>query len=361
MASALKRKFLSAGLALTLLCAINSSVATAYETLEYYSPISDAAEFNKDSGVRIQSDAALLDGAITSYPPDQTTFDRTLISIFRAISHYQISPRLALRPVFEGRHYIHKIHEESEPRRLTEDSRYEARPSVDLTFTTAAGIELFVGAEYWYLPEFERTTISTNFEETSEFDKASLVVTRGGLMRRGSHFLGGAFYQSGSESDRDVLKRASDGTIIETTQTIYSPIELGVFVRFAADSYVADVEFTAVQASEGGPRAAESGDTMYDDHIRAKVGCLIPWDKNNLNFHLGAVHKTLSYSDNAFVSLETIPMTTAHFKIINGSANRHFYIGLSYGYGEDTQSLPEFNQKFLLNSYGAKAGVAVDF
>ncbi len=77
--------------------------------------------------------------------------------------------------------------------------------------------------------------------------------------------------------------------------------------------------------------------------------------------HLGLTHKTLSYADNAFVSLETIPMTTANLNVRWGKERSYMYGGLMYGRGDDTQSLPEFNQKFVVNAYGANAGFLVDF
>jgi hypothetical protein len=296
-----------------------------------------------------------VDGAITSYPPNKTTFDRSLVSILRIIQNYPLSPRIGLRINLDTRYIIHKAHEEDEPRRLVEERIWEARPSIDFTFITVGGIELFGGAMYRYIPEYKRETTSVSFEETSSFGELGYAAPRAGLIKRGGSFVGGAYFQGTGSDERSVHKEASDGSVIETSQELYSPTEIGIYARFDISGYVADAEFDAVQASEGSPKS-EDGTGMYEDYIRVKLGLLIPYQRNELSFHTALTHRTLSYSDNAFMSLETIPLSSLHLKMIKGSADRHLFAGIIYAYGTDTQSLPEFNQKFVINSYGAKLG-----
>lgn len=332
-----------------------ATICFGFETLDDYSPISEAADFEKKSDSFTTGDSALVDGQITSFPPDQTTYDRTLVSMLRPGFNVSIANKLAIRTILETRYYIRKQHEEEEPRRIIEEDWFDGRPSIDLTVFGTAGLEIFGGAQGWLLPKHEKTTISVNFEETSTYDEAYMVIGRGGLLKRSYYVTGGFYYEGGKTSSRTVTKEASDGTIVETTDDLYKPTEIGLFLRFEVSKFQMDAEFAAVQAGSGGPKT-DTGESTLEDYSRLRVAAFIPWNKKELNYYLSVIHKTLSYSDNVHMSLDTIPMTSAHFKIINGSFDRHFFVGLIYGYARDTQSIPEFNAKYRIDAYGGKLG-----
>ena len=327
----------------------------ANETIVEYSVGLDAVDSRGKSEVIFNADGALLDGAVTSFPPDQTTFDRTAMGLSRIGFNARFTPTFSLRFIAESRYHLRRQYEEEQPRRIVEERWFEGRPSLDFTYYTVGGVELFGGVQARIHPAHKLTTDTVSFDSEVEYGEAYYAVPRAGLVKRTGYVTGSAYFESGRQKQRDVKKKASDGTEVNTADTVYSPTKIGILFRFDISSYTIDAEFVAIQAADFGPQTPE-GERTLEDYTRFRLGAFIPYDKAIANFHVGVIHKTLSYADSSFMSLKTIPMTTAHLKVIQGSQDQHIYLGVIYGYARDTQSLPEFNAKYAIDAYGAKLG-----
>jgi len=350
--------------AFTLLLAtalsICPSAAFSFDTFEDRTLGYELVNSGTTSDFFAAADEILVDGQITSYPPDLTTYDRTLITMLKIGTNINLNEKFGLRFISDTRFNMRKAYEEKEPRNVTEENWLEIKPTLDLTFRAASGIEFFAGGKAWYLPKHKRTTDSINFTAKESFDPAFLFIPRGGLLKRSQYVTGGVYYEKGDETSRDIVKEASDGSKIKADETVYDPTVLGLFFRFNLWNCPIDSEFNAVQASEGGPETQE-GKKILEDYTRFRLGVLIPWDKNSLNYQFVLIHKTISYAESSFISLDTIPLTTAHFKMISGSEARNYFVGLTYGQGDDTQSIPEFNARYRIKAYGAKLGLNYRF
>ena len=97
--------------------------------------------------VAAAADEILVDGQITSYPPDLTTYDRTLITMLKIGTNINLNEKFGLRFISDTRFNMRKAYEEKEPRNVTEENWLEIKPTLDLTFRAASGIEFFAGGK----------------------------------------------------------------------------------------------------------------------------------------------------------------------------------------------------------------------
>lgn len=336
-----------------------TSRADAFELYFENSPGIDALEFNKRSGIAVYGDAALIDGAITSSPPDSTYYDRSLMTQVRVVSNVAFTPKMGLRTQLTTGSVIRKQEEAELPRTLTESTRLYLAPAVDGTFVTATGLELVLGVRYQYTNKFKEVFYAGEYESETKYGAAGVMTPRAGIFKRAGFGTGGLYFSGKGEAKRDVDAYAFDGTMNESEDVVFSPSVIGIVARFKVAGYNADAEFAAVQAGEGGNRTAE-GKVVEEDHIRARLAGEYPFNSNTV-LRVVAIHKTLSYSDSAVVTLDTIPMTTLHIKAMYNAQNMSATAGIVYGEGFDVQSLPEFNAKYLVKSYGATLAGVLQF
>ncbi len=332
----------------------------ANETIDESSPTFDAMNYEGKTSFSTTADTVLLDGAVKVSPPGLITYDRTFANILRFTSNVSITPLVGTRVIVDSRYNIRKQYEAEEPRRMTQSEWFVGYPTVDMIFKPMPDLEVFAGIKGYYLPESIQTTESLTFTSKNKYGPAFLLIPRAGVIKHTPAASGGLFYALGREKERSLVKTASDGSRVETEETVYSPKQYGVFFRFKPWNYPTDTEVVLVKAGTTGP-VSQAGEKVLEDYFRYRLGIFVPWERDKLNFQFVVIHKTLSYSKNAYVSLDSIPMTTAHFKIIQGSVDKHVYLGLIYGQGDDTQSLPEFNAKYKLRAYGAKLGFNYKF
>ena len=139
------------------------------------------------------------------------------------------------------------------------------------------------------------------------------------------------------------------------SEKIHYPTEIGIFGKTQVGSIPTDAEMVLINGSDGGS-SSEDGKKMTADNFRLKVAG---------NYGLGGgglirgafTHRTLSYSDQAFMTLENMPLTAFRLTWLAGNESDHFYLGGIYVFGQDTQSLPQFNAKYRLDVYAGTLGV----
>src|SRR5690606_5413238 len=119
-------------------------------------------------------------------------------------------------------------------------------------------------------------------------------------------------------------------------EIVYIPSRVAVFGEFAAFSLLNEFELAFVQARGMGPRD-ENDQSIYTDHFEASLAGTY-FLGSGLGAKLGVAHRTLSYANNAYVSLDTMPVTSVRALMILGDKDAHAHLGLLYGFGKDGQS-----------------------
>lgn len=355
----LSRKYKIAWTLCAALLAVPFSPCLAFEVLYEDSPALDAFAFKKKTDLLLRNDAVLVDGAITSNPPGTTFYDRYLLGISRLQSNMVFNNKLALRIGLEAGTLIIRQKEQADPPLDNSGNAYLGRPLVDFTYQTASNLEIVLGAQAKYTSRYTETLETTDFKSTKTFAPVALLVPRAGLYKRLSGFGGGIFYEGKDQKKRTVITTAFDDSQLTADDTVYTPPVIGIAARFKAGPIPTELDFAAVQASEGGPKTSE-GERVEEDHVRVRLSGNYPLSQG-VEARMVLIHKTLSYADNAVMTLDSIPITTAHMKMIYGKDSLNATLGISYGYGFDVQSLPEFNAKYLLHTYGAHLTVSLQF
>ena len=330
--------------------------AHAQSVRDEYTAGTMALRYRRENNTWFQTQIIGVDASTTTSPPDATFLDRRIENSIVAGKDAVINDRFGIRVASKGFFSFGK-RQEKEPPISPQTSRHgEVVGLVDLTYINHKGLELFVGQEYHaFLPatiDRDSGIVSSHLR----YNAGSYLLLRAGLMRRGSSWSGGFYFVSGEEDDRDFTATASDGTSSQGTSKVYTPTEYGIVTAFdtAAGSY--EIDLAMVQAGEGGERS-DLGTTIHDDFLRLRLGLFYPLGGGGILASLA--HQTLSYSNNAFTTIDTIPFTYLKLAYALGGPFDHFHVGVILGQGKDRTSITEFNASYEYQSVGLITGLFV--
>lgn len=326
----------------------------AFPTQDDNTPGELAADYQKQSNVWSRFDLGLVDAKVTSSPPDKTKLDRRVEGMAIAGFDAQVMPRFGLRLNAKAFYQKGRRSEKEPPRSVVEHTRKRYLSAGDVTYVTSKGLELFAGLVHEHNPAFSQTVESGSVNAETQFKTASIQARRFGVARRSSAWTGGFYYVQGEEEDREFEKEASDGSSLAGNDVLFIPDRVGVFGRFKAGAGQWNFELSFIQARGMGNRD-KNGQTIYTDYFLARAGGFFPLT-GGMGVAAKVAHQTLSYADNAYVSLETIPVTSVKTRLALGDAVNNAYVGFIGAYGEDGQSLPEFNADYALRAGAVTVG-----
>ena len=338
-----------------LFCVISFHASAAnYDALYDYSFGTDALIYDHSNTLSLQLDTVLIDGEVKTQPVNSTNRDRTATTFMRVMGTTPLSPRFGSRYSLFLKGDYRKQEGEQEPRKIVTENTSEGYGRLEMVFFTQSRLEVFFGVTYEGRSGFTRKTESPSVETTWKFSPASMPIPHIGIVKRTGFLSGGFFYKQGAEASRDVEKTTSqDDSKLTFRDTIHNPTATGIFVRLSLGPGVVTGEFSAIQGSEGGNKTDE-GATLTEDYTKARLIYL--QHLQNIALKASLIHRTLSYSENLTVSLDTIPMTALHLKARVGGDRNHFFAGIIYAYGKDGQSITEFNADYKVQAYGANLG-----
>jgi len=302
-------------------------------------------------------DLGLFDGKIKTSPPDSFRYDRRIEVLANFGFDRMISGRFGTRVNIKGDVVRRRLADDTVPPTIFDQTVQTYRPSIDFTFITDKGLELFGGLVGELQPKHSMVSETQNGKSTTTYGDSKLVARRFGVVRRAGVWSGGFYYQLSTESKRNVTQSAFDGTALDIEETISLPSRMGIFGAFNAYSLLWDFELGFIQA-RGVGQADDSGNTAFTDHFDAKLGSFLMLSAN-VGLKGGVSHRTQSYANSAYINLDTIPATTVRSSIIVGTIDRHNYFGLIYGFGRDGQSLPEFNSSYEYKALALTTGLVI--
>jgi hypothetical protein len=227
-----------------------------------------------------------------------------------------------------------------------------ARPTVDVTYITPAGLEIFGGASWTISPKYTQKVDSAMDSTSIRYGTMSILAPHLGVTRRGGFGAGGLYYQFGKQDSRSVTKTTSDGSELNLSQNVQEPSILGVFAMFNGLGGVWSADLAAVSEGEGGERT-ENGNTVRDDYLRLSLAST--W---NNNLKVGLNYRSASYAKSAYMDLDSIPLTAVKVNWVWGAG---VYSGVMAAYGRDKQSIPEVNANYQVNALSLVSGVASAF
>lgn len=343
-----------------LICLVGAGGANVgrSDTIDEWTPGYSAMKSGRSSNVWSQIDLMLFDGAIITNPPGTKRFDRRVNTILNAGSNYAF-PNGGVRTSLKAFGSFEKIEDEEEPKIPTTQSITRVRPAIDFTFINPKGLEIFIGSELYHEFAYDRTTKSSLVTQTSSFSAVSMNSMRFGMMRRGSTWSGGFYYVNGADSERGVtLKVEGIDDEVETSETVQVPPTAGIVASFQVYGFLNELDLALVQASEA-PSVSADGINVVDDYLKLRLISYFKISSGYLSTMLA--HQTLSYSSNAFVTLDTIPSSLFKIKYIIGEVKSNVFIGGVYGTGSDGLSIPETNESFELQVFGLTTGLYFSF
>ncbi len=295
-----------------------------------------------------------VDATIKTSPPDTKKIDRSIQSLAIIGGDFVFANQMGLRINLKAENIVHKQEEEVEPKSPISEEYTIAKPSIDYTYVNPKGLELFAGIRYIVFSAYDEEQDSDDIELKTSYDQAALPVFHGGIVKRQATWSGGFYYVQGKETTRSFSKTTDGEDAIEGNSKVHIPTEYGIVAEVILNPLIFDLDLAMVQAGEGGEKS-EDGITVRDDYLRAHSNVLYQMTGWGLKLSLG--YQTLSYSNNAFINLDTIPFTRAKLQTLFGSVENHAFIGMIYGYGEDGQSITEFNAKYELQAFGLSLGL----
>jgi hypothetical protein len=331
--------------------------AGAFEMQDDQTAGSMANDARKRNNYWHRLDLGVFDGRVKTSPPDSFRYDRRLELMANIGVDRFLTQRIGARLNVKGEYTRKRLSDDTDPPTIIDHNRMRYHPSLDFTFVTDKGLELFGGAVAEMEPANEMVSETVNGESTTKYGSSTLIARRFGVVRRAGAWSGGFYYQLDTEGKRAVEQTAFDGTSLSTEEDLFLPSRMGIFGAFSAWSALWDFELGFIQARGAGPRD-DTGNTAFTDYFEAKLAGIYPLG-SGLGLKFGASHKTQSYANSAYINLDTIPATAIRALMIIGSAESHNFIGVIYGFGSDGQSLPEFNSTYEYKAAALTTGLFI--
>lgn len=328
----------------------------AYTIQDDYTPGTGPLKYKKQSHYWMRFDVGAVDTQTKTSPPDSVYIDRRLETFMMVGGESALSSgQMGLRLNFKNNLLRQKGEEAEPPKSPKSHEKIESELSFDFTYVNPKGLELFAGIVFKSINSEKSKINSTVASSTITYEDASLFAPRFGLVRRGGSWSGGFYYVQGKETSRSFSNRSSDGSSTSDISYVHIPSEYGIAAEFTLGNAIANFDFANVQESEGGERTS-TGHTVRDDYLRIFIGSFVPFG-SGFGLNLGLGHKTLSYSNNAYASVDTIPLTTFKLLTVFGSNDQHFYTGFIFGYGKDGADITEYKARFNFQALAISFGL----
>ena len=324
-------------------------------TVDEWTPGYQSLKFKRRNNFWSQADFVLFDGTITTSPPGTKTYDRRIQGTYNVGGDYAL-PNGGLRFSVKAFASYEKEDKDVAPKNPRTQFIKRIQPALDFTFVNPKGLEIFIGSQLHHEFAYDSLTQSDFVDSINEKSAVTMNVLRFGMMRRGGSWNGGFYYINGAETQRDIKQYAvgfQDQSIV-TKERVQVPPEAGIIASFRFYGFESELDLALVQASEA-PDVSSDGISVVDDYLRIRLGTYFPVLIGSIGLSL--THKTLSYSSNAFVNLETIPTTVAKARLLLGTLDSNVYVGGVYGLGDDGLSIPETNETYKLRTIGFTTGV----
>src|SRR5690606_7783011 len=129
-----------------LLGLLNADLAAAFPTQDDQTPGMLALHYRKKSNWWLRLDAAVVDGKVTTSPPDLEKLDRRLETFTMAGFDSNFN-RWGLRLNVKAESSTRRQAEKDPPKAQVDATIVTMRPSIDITFETDKGLEIFFGRE----------------------------------------------------------------------------------------------------------------------------------------------------------------------------------------------------------------------
>ena len=337
---------------------MDQSAFGEFETLIEGSIGTDAISYQHSPYLGFQFDVALVDGSVTTQPGDSTVYDRTALNYTKAALAFPLNPKWGTRLSLWGKKAYRKEEGATEPRKITSEEWLEGRFTAEMVFFTQNNLELFLGVSVHVIPEYSRMTETTSVSTETDYSGVSIPIPHIGVVKRSGFVEGGFYYKQGAEKGRKVTKRTVQETQTEEEDLVFDEVvheatEVAMFFKLDLGQSYFFGEFASVQGSEGGNKT-DGGDTVTEDYFRMRSTLFVPVGFVGIKATL--IYKPLSYASNSTVTMETIPMTAMHLKLVIEQGTFAAFGGVIYGYGSDGQSLTEFNADYEVQAFGGSVG-----
>ena len=300
-----------------------------------------------------------VDIKVVTSPPGSATYDRRMEAAADAGFNAAIGSRFGMRFDAKGEWRRRRKEEQEAPKAVVESTMTEAHPSIDLTYLTDKGLEIVAGIEELVTPSASETTTSPFGTSTARYRSAQVQAPHVGIVRRSGGLAGGFYYVAGAHAPRVINQSAFDGTTATFQETIYLPTRLGLVTSAKGNGGSFGLEVNFVQARSSGPRD-DLGQATLSDYFLARLSGGIHLT-SGLSLEAGVGYQALSYATSAYVTADTIPVTTGRLGVAMGDLRDRLTIGLIGSYGKDGQSLPDFNATYLYRAAALAIGWQATF
>lgn len=308
---------------------------------------------NQKSGMRTSLIGAYVTTELRSYPPDSARYDTRIEVMPTVLLSAQISSRFGLRFGVLGK-YTDRVETEStsSSNKVTEKS-VRLNGYSDLAITMENGLELAGGARAVYLPVTKEETSGVTITSTRSLSATYLIAPRVALQKKTSAWTGAFYYFLSAEKKRKFTHTANDLSVTNSEIIEAIPPSIGGLFDVPWGGSRLVVEAALVQAGE---LSAKSEDGIKVNRDYYKVLGSYSTQLSFCNWQLSANHKTLSYAEQGFMTIENIPLTQVESTCEFGSESSRTIFGAGLVYGKDGQSLEQFNADFTVINYMAQFG-----
>lgn len=335
-------------------CIAWSKLGQAFPTQDAESPGTQALHFSRNPALWGRLDFGGVDGTVKTSPPDSVKYDRKIEALAEIGAEVILTPNTSLRSNLKVNWLLHKEEERDFPKSPIERSYSSFVPSADFTYINPKGLEMFGGTALYAQTAYAETQRSDTTSSNTQFGSVALFVPRFGIIRRSQGWSGGLYYVFGREGARSYAKSASDESRSDGEISVYIPSVLGAVGQLAVVGADLELDFAQVQASGGGEKS-DRGVTTRDDYLHLGLSAYV--DLGGYGWKAKFYHNTLSYSNNAFMNIETLPVSSLQLLFLQGTKEMNVYYGVIYGYGEDGQSIPEFNADYKFHAVSLTTGL----
>jgi hypothetical protein len=236
----------------------------------------------------------------------------------------------------------------------TDWTQMDADPRALFHVKTPTQVFLFAGMGCKYLPKYAVEYEVAGITGATTFGEAKIIYPVVGLAKKTATWQGSIYGILGRSSARsfETLANLSDQTPITGTEPVYQATTYGLTGSTNIGVTLLNMDISSVQAGEGGPQS-DDGTTVNEDF-------------NQMAFQLtygilesGIAYRSLSYSSNAYMSLDRIAQWRLHGAVKFGSENQFLRAGIIASMGRDRQSLTEFNASYEFMTYGVFVSVGL--
>ena len=133
------------------------------------------------------------------------------------------------------------------------------------------------------------------------------------------------------------------------------PSAYGIVGEFNKGDFHFEFDLGSVQAGDGGERT-DDGNLVHDDYLRAYLGLFVPFS-GQLGLRSAIAWQSISYSNNAYASIETISMTSLRTYLVLGNQLSSLYAGIIFGYGTGGTDITEYKARFKSQALALSLGV----